>query len=302
MITPGFHHVALVARSQEIASVFYRDILGFALLENLASGPNIWFGTDDAAPGKLLKVVVRGDLAKGRWGIGGVHHVALGVDDETALLKWKRRLTDHGVPVSGPYDRGWFTSIYFSDADGQILEIATSGPGYDLDEPIDELGRIVALPKPHQMKGQRDEAAIAARTHAEPVPEITPDMRIDGIHHVTGLTNDVEAIGDFYQRALGLALVKRSVNQDDPATPHLFWANYDGTRVAKHSSLTMFGWPRSDYHARLGIGQTHHLSFQRGEASLGEWQKHLVGMGVDVAAGADGIRFVAPDGLLMEVT
>jgi glyoxalase family protein len=236
--------------------------------------------------------------------VGGVHHIALGVADEMVQLKWKRRLMDNGVAVAGPYDRGWFTSIYFSDPDGQILEIATAGPGYDVDESIEELGRTIAMPKPSQLRGHRDEGAIAAATHPHPVAEIDTDMRIDGIHHVTGITNDVERIGDFYTHALGLALVKRSVNQDDPRTPHLFWANYDGRRVTKHSTITQFGWPRSDYFARPGAGQTEYVAFRAGSADdLNAWQEQLGAAGVAAAAIEDerarGLGFAAPDGLRM---
>jgi glyoxalase family protein len=239
--------------------------------------------------------------------VGGVHHVALGVSDEAMQLKWKRRLTDNGVAVTGPYDRGWFTSIYFSDPDGQILEIATAGPGYDVDESIAELGRTIALPKPSQLRGHRDEAAIAVAMHPDPVDDIDAGMRIDGIHHVTGITNDVEAIGDFYTRALGLALVKRSVNQDDPRTPHLFWANYDGKRVAQHSTITQFGWPRSDYFARPGAGQTDYVAFRAGSADeLDGWREQLLSAGVDPAAimenGTHTLGFAAPDGLRMKLS
>lgn len=248
------------------------------------------------------------DAPRGGWGVGGVHHVAIGVADTTAQLKWKRRLMDHGVPVSGPYDRGWFTSIYFSDPDGQILEIATAGPGYDVDEPIDQLGETIVLPKPVQLRGQRDEAEIAARTFPEPVPEVTDDMRIDGLHHVTGLVNDIDAAGAFYTNTLGLALVKRSVNQDDPKTPHLFWANYDRRRVAKHSSITQFAWPSSTYVARAGAGQTHHISWRAGNAKeLREWQTWLSEHGFAPTPileneRHEGLSFRAPDGLLTELT
>jgi glyoxalase family protein len=239
--------------------------------------------------------------------VGGVHHVALGVSDEAVQLKWKRHLVDNGVAVSGPYDRGWFSSIYFSDPDGQILELATAGPGYDLDESIDQLGQVIALPKPAQLRGQRDEAAIAAATHPDAITEIEDEMRIDGIHHVTGITNDVEAIGAFYTRALGLALVKRSVNQDDPGTPHLFWANYEGTRVAPHSTITQFGWPRSDYFARPGAGQTDYVAFRAGSADdLQMWETHLHTAGIETTPivaekGQAGLSFVAPDGLRMKL-
>lgn len=226
-----------------------------------------------------------------------MHHVAFGTPDQDSQLKWKRWLTDNGVPVSGPYDRGWFTSIYFSDPDGQILEIATNGPGYDIDEPIEALGQRVAMPKPSQLRGHRDEAAIAATTWPEPIRDL--DTSLDGIHHVTGLTNDVEMIGRFYEDVLGLRLVKRSVNQDDPSTPHLFWANYDGTRVAPHSSITQFGWLRSDYFAREGVGQTHHIAWRADH--LDEWRDHFAELRIETHEADHGFYFAAPDGQLMEM-
>jgi glyoxalase family protein len=287
----------MVAREAERTIRFYEDLLGLDLTLH----------PDELVFGDIISFVVRPAAPRGHWGVGGVHHVALGIEDEAAQLKWKRRLTDAGVAVSGPYDRGWFTSIYFADPDGQILEIATNGPGYDLDEPIDRLGETIALPKPSQIRGQRDEAAIAAHTHPEPVPHIDPDMILDGLHHVTGIVDDLAVAGAFYETALGLAPVKRSVNQDDGKTPHLFWANYDRVRVAKHSSITQFGWPGSTYAARAGAGQTHHIAWRAGYGqTLREWAEKLNALGVvttpiTAQPSYESFYFSAPDGLIMEI-
>src|SRR5687768_17358904 len=59
----------------------------------------------------------------------------------TLFRSWKRWLTDNGVRVNGPLDRHYFESIYFNDPDGTILEIATRGPGWAIDEPPDALGQ-----------------------------------------------------------------------------------------------------------------------------------------------------------------
>src|SRR5688572_18335091 len=103
----------MVARDAERTIRFYEDILGLPVTRH----------PDELLFGDILSFVIRPDAPRGHWGVGGVHHVALGVVDEAAQLKWKRRLTDNDIAVSGPYDRGWFTSIYFTDPDGQILEI-----------------------------------------------------------------------------------------------------------------------------------------------------------------------------------
>jgi glyoxalase family protein len=311
LVTLGFHHVTLVSRDAQRTLRFYGDLLGLRLVKRTVdvddpSSYHLYFGDAGGRPGTLLTFVERPRAGRGGWGKGGIHHVALGVEDEAALLRWKRRLTDRGIPVSGPYDRGWFRSIYFTDPDGQILEIATRGPGYAIDEPPDRLGSELIMPGAEQMRGNRDEAAIRARTHPEPVPEIVPEMALQGIHHLTGITDDVERAHHFYTRALGLRLVKRSVNQDSPDMPHWFWASYDGRVVEPHSSWTLFGWP-GIRRARGGVGQTHHITFRAADDDhLLAWREHLVGMNIEVTPIVDReyfrrIRFLAPDGLLLEI-
>jgi glyoxalase family protein len=236
-----------------------------------------------------------------------VHHLALGVATAEAQLKWKRRLTDAGVAVSGPIDRGYFKSLYFADPDGQVLEIATAGPGYAIDEPADALGRELVVPPEERLPGGRDEGAIANATHPEPVPAVTPDMTLDGIHHITGITDDIERAGAFYEEALGLRAVKKTYNQDDAKTKHYFWARYEGGIVGPHSALTLFGWEGSRYIARPGAGQTHHIAFRAESADeQAAWREHLLGLGVDVTTVKDrtyfeSIYFHAPDGLLLEI-
>jgi glyoxalase family protein len=188
-----------------------------------------------------------------------------------------------------------------------VLEIATKGPGYALDEPADALGQRVIQPRSEQLRGNRDEAAIVAATWPDPVPDITADMALDGIHHVTGITSDVERMGAFYEEALGLRPIKKSVNQDDGVTPHWFWGSYDGALVKPHSSLTMFDWKDSTYAARGGAGQTHHIAFRAADAEeQAAWRERLLRMGLDVSPVLDrdyftSIYFRAPDGLLMEI-
>jgi glyoxalase family protein len=312
LTTQGFHHITMVSADARRTLRFYRDVLGLGLVKRTVNfddpgSYHLYFGDEAGRPGTLLTFFEWPGARRGGWGVGGVHHLALGVATEEAQLKWKRRLTDAGIPVSGPFDRGWFRSIYFTDRDGQILELATRGPGYAIDEPADRLGEAVILPKSSQLRGQRDEAGIAAATWPEPVPEITADMALEGIHHITGLTPDIERAHNFYTSALGLRLVKKSVNQDDPSTPHWFWARYDGGGVGAHSAWTLFGWPGSTYRAREGAGQTHHVAFRaRDDEEQRAWQDHLRSLGVEVSEVLDrsyfrSVYFRAPDGLLLEI-
>jgi glyoxalase family protein len=322
LATTGFHHVTMVSSDAARTLRFYRDVLGFGLVKRTVNydDPSMWHlylgdETTGGAPGTLLTFFESRGAAPGRPGAGGVHHVALGVATPAAQLMWKRWLEDRGVSVSGPYDRGWFRSIYFADPDGQILEIATAGPGYAVDEAPDALGTGVVVPPTAELRGARDEIEIRSRSHPEPVPAITTGMRLSGIHHISGLTDDVAEMGEFYEAALGLRLVKRSVNQDDPSMPHWFWASYDGVAVAPHSSLTMFGgWAAGGarlhgrlHRVRAGAGQTHHIAFRaRDAAELEGWLDRLDGLGVKTSGIMDrtyfsSIYFRAPDGLLFEI-
>ena len=311
LLTPGFHHITMVATDAPRTLAFYRGLLGLDLVKKTVNfddpgAYHLYFGRDGGRPGTILTFFEWPRTRRGHWGVGGVHHLALGVATPEAQLKWKRRLVDAGVPVSGPLDRGYFRSIYFADPDGQILEIATRGPGYAIDEPAEALGRTLIVPPADRLPGGRVESAIG-RTHPKPVPEVTEDMRLEGIHHITGITDDLGRAHEFYEAALGLRLVKKTLNQDDGRTEHWFWARYDGGPVGPHSSLTLFGWPGSDRLARPGAGQTHHIAFQAadGDAQAAA-REHLLEMGVEVTPVLDrtyfrSVYFRAPDGLLLEI-
>ena len=312
LTTRGFHHLTMVSNDARRTVDFYARLLGLGLVKRTVnfddpSAYHLYFGDETGRPGSILTFFEWRNAPKGRWGAGGVHHLALGVATTEAQLKWKRRLTDAGVQVTGPLDRGYFTSLYFADPDGQILEIATAGPGYGFDEPMDDLGATLVMPSDDRLPTGRDEAAIASMTWPEPVTEITPDMRFDGIHHVSAITDDLERNGAFYEEALGLSLVKQTVNQDDGATKHFFWARYENGVVEPHSSMTLFDWSNTTVRARPGAGQMHHVAFRARDAEEQvAWREHLLGMGVQVSPVMDrnyfeSIYFRAPDGLLLEI-
>jgi glyoxalase family protein len=311
-VTQGFHHVTLVASDARRTLGFYRDVLGLGLVKqtvnfDIPDTYHLYFGDPQGSPGSLLTFFEWPNSSRGNWGVGGIHHVALGVSDTTEQLKWKRWLNDHGVPVTGPYNRGYFTSIYFQDPDGQILEIATAGPGFDIDEPADGLGRELIQPKPERLPDGRDESEIRATTYPEPVAGIDEKMALQGIHHVTGFTDDLVAADEFYERTLGMRLIKKTVNQDDPDTLHYFWANYDGRRIVPHSDMTLFGWPKSARRSREGTGQTHHIAFRAAdEEHLAAWRDHLLSEGFQVSPVMDrnyfkSIYYRSHDGLLHEI-
>lgn len=91
-----------------------------------------------------LHVVVRDDLPRTRYGSGGVHHLALRVPAGQDMAAWVRHLETLGYPNSGIVDRHYFQSIYVRERNGILFELATEGPGFEVDGPID--GERLTLP------------------------------------------------------------------------------------------------------------------------------------------------------------
>jgi glyoxalase family protein len=81
-----------------------------------------------------------------RMGAGQTHHFALAVADEETQLTWREKLVKAGFRVSPVMDRVYFKSIYTNDPDGHIVELATAGPGFAVDESVADLGKHLQLP------------------------------------------------------------------------------------------------------------------------------------------------------------
>lgn len=97
-------------------------------------------------PGAEVHLVVEPHLPPARQGAGGVHHIAFRTPDIEQYHAWAQRLASIRLPSSGPVDRHYFRSLYFREPNGILIEIATDGPGFDVDEPMETLGEALALP------------------------------------------------------------------------------------------------------------------------------------------------------------
>jgi glyoxalase family protein len=97
-------------------------------------------------PAAELHVAVEPGLPVARQGAGGVHHVAFRTPTFEEYDKWAERLNQARVPSSGPVDRYYFRSLYFREPSGILFEIATDGPGFTADEPLETLGERLSLP------------------------------------------------------------------------------------------------------------------------------------------------------------
>jgi glyoxalase family protein len=123
-------------------------------------------------------------------------------------------------------------------------------------------------------------------------------MKLEGIHHVTAITGDAPTNVDFYVRVLGLRLVKKTVNQDDPTVYHLFYADEKGSPGA---DLTFFEYPGAP-RGRAGTGMVHRVVFRVGsEEALGFWEERLAAEGIDVSRGGGSLVFEDPEGMGLEL-
>lgn len=118
-----------------------------------------------------------------------------------------------------------------------------------------------------------------------------------GLHHVTAIAGDPQRNAEFYLRTLGLRLVKRTVNFDDPGAYHLYYGDEAGL---PGSLITFFSWPGAAS-GRHGTGQATTTSFSVAEHALGWWRHHLEQAGVDTELtcrdGEEVLAFRDPDGL-----
>ncbi len=123
-------------------------------------------------------------------------------------------------------------------------------------------------------------------------------MKLEGIHHITAITGDVRGNVDFYVATLGLRMVKKTVNQDDPTIYHLFYADEKGSAG---SDLTFFeykGAPRG----RAGAGMVHRIIWRvASEEALDFWAARIEATGLAVQRGDASVRFPDPEGLELEV-
>ena len=95
------------------------------------------FSMGTGGPGAELHVAVRPDLPFAQPGAGGVHHVAFRVPTTLEHGAWQEHLTSVGIQTSGIIDRYYFQSIYFREPNGVLFELATDGPGFAVDEPLE---------------------------------------------------------------------------------------------------------------------------------------------------------------------
>jgi glyoxalase family protein len=294
--TQGLHHITAITSDASSAVNFYTRILGLRLVKKTVnfddpSSYHLYFGDDKGNPGTLITFFDWGkSIGFGQVGAGVTHHFGFMTQGRGSLALWKGWLEQNDVRVLGPFDRGSFHSIYFRDPDGLILEIATPGNGVDYsDAPHSELilpfGSHTASVKPH----------------APRVREISVEMKLQGLDHVTALAHGSSQSREFFSGVLNMELVKDNQRGSSGTAQQVF--GLEGGRPG--SMFSVVESPAAP-HGTVGVGTVHHIAFGVEDEDVQlQWRERLLARGVHVTPVLDrkyfkSIYFREPNGILLE--
>lgn len=158
----GQHSSVLTVADPALTARVLTNDLGMHVLSETTD--RIRVGAGDGAPGNIVDIIAGGQGPVGRTAGGSVHHVAFRVPDRATQQEWRDELAARGYGVTAILDRQYFTSIYFREPGGVLFEIATDTPGFDIDEPLLELGRSLRLPPWLEPSREQIEQAVVPIT------------------------------------------------------------------------------------------------------------------------------------------
>ena len=144
MAIHGIHSVGFTIHSPKETIGFMAGFLGFSVGPEEAGRTRLTINGGN--PGRAIDIIHSPDAPPAVNGLGTVHHVALAVPDAEEQIRIREALIARGHKVTPVMDRQYFTSIYFREPGGVLLEIATAGPGFLIDEDLGALGRLLKLP------------------------------------------------------------------------------------------------------------------------------------------------------------
>ncbi|MGD8753878.1 MAG: ring-cleaving dioxygenase [Anaerolineales bacterium] len=161
----GFYSVILSVPSSNQMARILEEVLKYETLDSAQwidekSDAIIYTTLKNGGPGTEVWLLEQPDEGLARLGAGGTHHVAFRVKDVETQRKWRSHLSQAGLYVTDLIDRFWFSSIYFRVSNGILFEIATDGPGFAIDEALENLGEKLVLPPFLENRRQEIEADL----------------------------------------------------------------------------------------------------------------------------------------------
>jgi glyoxalase family protein len=162
----GFHSTTLQVRDAAASAALLREHFGWSEAGREGNRTRYVAPETSAAaagaplPGRIVDLVETPSLPPGRMGRGTIHHVAFRTPDDATQSGWRAQLVADGFGVTPMRDRQYFHSIYFSEPNGVLYEIATEPPGFSWDEPVESLGQSLKLPPWLEPQRERIEQAL----------------------------------------------------------------------------------------------------------------------------------------------
>jgi glyoxalase family protein len=138
------------------------DIFGYTLLKQ--EGSSYRFITDAIENAAIVDVIEEPNGKPGIGAGGTNHHVAFRVKNEEVLMAFREKVAARGLNITPKIDRNYFFSLYFREPGGVLFEIATDNPGFDADEPVNELGTHLKLPAQYEAQRSQIENILPALT------------------------------------------------------------------------------------------------------------------------------------------
>ena len=293
----GLHHITAITSDASSAVRFYTRVLGLRLVKKTVnfdapSAYHLYFGDEKGRPGTLITFFDwKNAVGVGQVGAHVTHHFAFTTKDDEGLERWRQWLTQNDVQTVGPLDRGSFTSIYFQDPDGLILEIATIGTG-----------RGYSDLSHSELSVLSDDQAKPPREAPSRIRGITDEMELQGLHHVTALTNGSSHTREFFAKTLNFESIRDNPKGSSGTVQQIF-----GLEGGQPGSMISFIESPSSPSGTVGVGTVHHIAFAvDDEESQLKWREYLLASGVNVTPVLDrkyfkSIYFREPNGVLLEL-
>ncbi|WP_027387823.1 ring-cleaving dioxygenase [Chryseobacterium gregarium] len=154
----GFHNVTLTLKKAEPTIKVLTDILGYDLQKQEEG--RYRFATDAIDTANLIDIIENDKIPAGRNAAGTNHHIAFRVENDDILMEYREKVMSAGLSITPKVDRDYFYSLYFREPGGVLFEIATDNPGFTVDEPLNELGQNLKLPKQYEAMRSQIEGAL----------------------------------------------------------------------------------------------------------------------------------------------
>jgi glyoxalase family protein len=154
----GIHSATLTLARTEQTAALLSESLGFRPIG--AEDNRHRFEAGEGGPGAIVDLRIERDAPHALNGVGSVHHIAWRASGDSEQGGLREMLLQRGVPTTPVVDRQYFRSIYFREPGGVLFEVATDGPGFLIDEPVESLGESLRLPPQYERNRQNLEAIL----------------------------------------------------------------------------------------------------------------------------------------------